>query len=269
LRFDICASTLALKTVALRIIFGNRKKKQQVSVMSKHTLYYSTRCRFSQAFLEELATTPFTSQFNFVNVDPSPKRPPLPAWLKSVPSLMVVGESTPRVGPGPVNNWLFERKMGGTPTASAPVKNTLEDRSLALPVYSPDIASRPSASSRGETGRGTAPMSASDVGPMASSGGAGAEGPDAYHSAEMASGKWSDAYSFLGDPFSAEKGYDPIQRNFQSLLGPGPVVGGGAGGGAAAATAEKRSPKEDALLKDFEAYSKARDRDVTGPPKRQ
>ena len=238
--------------------------------MSKHTLYYSTRCRFSQAFLEELATTPFTSQFNFVNVDPSPKRPPLPPWLKSVPSLVVVGESTPRIGPGPVNNWLFERKMGGgsTPATAAP-KNTLEDRSLAMPVYSPDIASRPSATSRGDTARGTAPMSASEVGPMASSGGASAEGPDAYHSADMASGTWSDAYSFLGDPFSAEKGYDPIQRNFQSLLGPGPVGGGGAGGGAAAAPTEKRSPKEDALLKDFEAYSKARDRDVAGPPKRQ
>jgi hypothetical protein len=100
---------------------------------------------------------------------------------------------------------------------------------------------------------------------MASSGvAAGPDGPDAYHSAEMASGKWSDAYSFLGDNFSAEKGYDPIQRNFQSLLGPGPVSGA-----ASSAPAEKRSPKEDALLKDFEAYSKARDRDVAGPPKRQ
>ena len=123
-------------------------------------------------------------------------------------------------------------------------------------------------------------MSASDVGPMASFNGASASGgsasggsasgggPDAYHSAEMASGKWSDAYSFLGDTFSAEKGYDPIQRNFQSLLGPGPV-GGPSAATSSSAPAEKRSPKEDALLKDFEAYSKARDRDVTGPPKRQ
>jgi len=234
--------------------------------MSKHTLYYSTRCRFSQAFLEELATTPFTSEFNFVNVDPSPKRPPLPSWLKSVPSLIVVGESTPRVGPGPVNNWLFERKMGGGSTSSKPAINTLEERSLALPVYSPDIASRPAVTARGDAGRGTAPMSASDVGPMANASSSGsssaAEGPNAYHSAEMASGKWSDAYSFIGDAFSAEKGYDPIERNFQSLLG-GPIMG------APTAPVEKRSPKEDALIKDFEAYSKARDRDVTGPPKRQ
>jgi len=157
--------------------------------------------------------------------------------------------------------------MGGGSTASKPAINTLEERSLALPVYSPDVASRPAATARGDAGRGTAPMSASDVGPMASSSAnssaSSADGPNAYHSAEMASGKWSDAYSFIGDAFSAEKGYDPIERNFQSLLG-GPV-------GAAAPTApvEKRSPKEDALIKDFEAYSKARDRDVTGPPKRQ
>jgi len=157
--------------------------------------------------------------------------------------------------------------MGGGSTTK-PAANTLEERTLALPVYSPDIATRPAASARGDAGRGTAPMSPSDVGPMAGGGasasGASASGPDAYHSAEMASGKWSDAYSFLGDTFSAEKGYDPIQRNFQSLLGPGPV-----GGPAASAPAEKRSPKEDALLKDFEAYSQARDRDVAGPLRRQ
>lgn len=243
--------------------------------MSKHTLYYSTRCRFSQAFLEELQTTPYIREFNFVCADPSPKRPPLPSWLKTLPSLLVAGEASPRVGPGPVNNWLFERKMGGA-SATKPAVNTLEERALALPVYSPDIATRPAASARGDASRGTAPMSPSDVGPMAgsssggssfggasASGGANASGPDAYHSAEMASGKWSDAYSFLGDTFSAEKGYDPIQRNFQSLLGPGPV------GGLPAAPAEKRSPKEDALLKDFEAYSQARDRDVAGPLRRQ
>jgi len=246
----------------------NRKKKQQGEVMSKHTLYYSTRCRFSQAFLEELQTTPFIREFTFVCADPGPKRPPLPSWLKTLPSMLVAGESAPRVGPGPVNNWLFERKMGGA-TAAKPAVNTLEERALSLPVYSPDIATRPAASSRGDAGRGTAPMSPSDVGPMAgggSSSGASAEGPDAYHSAEMASGKWSDAYSFLGDTFSAEKGYDPIQRNFQSLLGPGPA---GAPSAGRSAPAEKRSPKEDALIKDFEAYSQARDRDVTGPPKRQ
>ena len=235
--------------------------------MSKHTLYYSTRCRFSQAFLEELQTTPYVREFNFVCADPSPKRPPLPTWLKTLPSLLVAGEASPRVGSGPVNNWLFERKMGGASATKSTV-NTLEERTLAMPVYSPDIATRPAASARGEAGRGTAPMSPSDVGPMAGGGSssgasASAGGPDAYHSAEMASGKWSDAYSFLGDTFSAEKGYDPIQRNFQSLLGPGPV------GGPPAAPAEKRSPKEDALLKDFEAYSQARDKDVAGPLRRQ
>jgi hypothetical protein len=86
----------------------------------------------------------------------------------------------------------------------------------------------------------------------------------------MAGGRWSDAYSFVGDAFTAEKGYDPISRNFQSLVD---VFAGGAapGGGAVAAgaaAAPKQTAKEAALLKEYEAYTKARDADVGGPPKR-
>ena len=114
--------------------------------MSKHRLYYSTRCRFCQAFLEELSATPFVPEFQLVCVDPVPGRAPLPPWLKTVPSLVVAGEGTPRVGPGPVNNWLFERKLGGGgPAKSSQALMTERNEMLAPPVYNADMAPRPDA----------------------------------------------------------------------------------------------------------------------------
>jgi len=88
----------------------------------------------------------------------------------------------------------------------------------------------------------------------------------------MAGGKWSDAYSFVGDAFTAEKGFDPISRNFQSLVdvfAGGAAPGGGAvAAGAAGGAAPKQTAKEAALLKEYEAYTRARESDVGGPPKR-
>jgi hypothetical protein len=98
---------------------------------------------------------------------------------------------------------------------------------------------------------------------------AAAAGPEAYHGAEMAGGKWSDAYSFVGDVFTAEKGFDPISRNFQSLVET--FAGGavpGAAAAAAAAAAPKQTAKEAALLKEYEAFTKSREMDIGGPPKR-
>jgi hypothetical protein len=239
--------------------------------MSKQTLYYSKRCRYSQAFLEELAGTPYVPEFIFVCVDPTPKgtRPPLPGWLKSVPTLLVAGEATPRVGPGPVNNWLFERKMGSVDVKTA--KNTVEDRpALAAPVYSPDVSSkRPDVSAMMGAGTGTG----SSSGAAAGSAGRAApvpSGPEAYHGAEMAGGKWSDAYSFVGDAFTAEKGFDPISRNFQSLVEgfAGGATPGSAGSAGSAAAAPKQTAKEAALLKEYEAFPKSREMDISGPPKR-
>jgi hypothetical protein len=225
--------------------------------MSKNTLYFGTKCRYCQAFLEELRTTPFMKEFNFVCVDPSPNRPPLPRWLKSVPSMLAAGESEPRVGPGPVNNWLFERKMGGS--VAAATKSTAErNMPLTQPVYSADVGARPTTSTRGTPPPSTGPVPASSGG-----------GPEAYHSTEMSGSKWSDNYSFIGstDGKTSDKVYNPIGRNFESLL---PAGMGMAGGGAApSAPQEKRSPKEEALLREFEAFQKARDMDVPGPAARR
>jgi hypothetical protein len=231
--------------------------------MSKHVLFYSKACRHCQAFLEELSRTPFVPEFRLVCVDKSADRPPLPSWLQYVPSLVVAGESKPLVGPGPVNNWLFERKMGGGQKTAT---NAIEDRNTPVtpPVYSPDMAPRPSATARGggnSSSNGSMPSS----GPLA----AGSDGPDAYHGSEMGSTKWSDNYSFIAAAeFTSDKGYNPIGRNFESLLAVG-SGGKAAGSSSSAGQQTKRSAKEDALARDFEAYTASRDRDVPGPTRRQ
>jgi len=217
--------------------------------MSKHQLWYSTKCRFCQAFLEELTKTPFVSQFQLICTDPSPNRPPLPTWLKVVPSLKAVGESEPRVGPGPVNNWLFEAKLGGGSGGSGGKKS---QNNLAAPVYSSDLSVPPRPS-------GTM-NSAKDRPPAAAAG-----DPQAYYGSEMDAGKWSDSYSYIDSAFTADKGMNPIERNFQSVLSPG---GGGGGGGGGGQHAEKRSAKEDALIREFDAYTASRDRDIQKPTQR-
>jgi hypothetical protein len=75
-----------------------------------HICFYSNSCKWSKAFLEELAKTPYKKDFRYVCVDPSPNRPALPGWLKKVPTLVISGEPEPRVD-GNVMNWLYEKRM--------------------------------------------------------------------------------------------------------------------------------------------------------------
>ena len=55
-------------------------------------------------------------------MDASPGRPPLPSWLKKVPTIVVAGEPEPRTD-SDVMNWLYEKRMkepssqNGAPTA--------------------------------------------------------------------------------------------------------------------------------------------------------
>lgn len=81
-----------------------------------HICFYSNRCEWSKAFIEEISKTNYHKEFRFICVDPGPNRPQLPGWLKSVPTLVIQGEPEPRTN-SEVMNWLYERKMrdgGGT-----------------------------------------------------------------------------------------------------------------------------------------------------------
>jgi hypothetical protein len=75
-----------------------------------HICFYSNRCDWSKAFIEEISKTNYHKEFRFICVDPSPNRPQLPSWLKKVPTLVISGEPEPRID-SEVMNWLYERKM--------------------------------------------------------------------------------------------------------------------------------------------------------------
>jgi hypothetical protein len=235
-----------------------------MSMSGQHICYFSKKCKFSEAFLAELARTPFSREVRLVCVDPSADRPPLPAWLKIIPTLLVAGADGPLVGANAVNNWLFERKLGGGGGAEGGSSRTdpFQERNapLKVPSYSPDVTMRPSPSS----GTPSATRPSASTGPAADS----ADGPLAWHSNEMAGKNWSDSYSFIGSAFTAEKGVNPIIRNFE-LLGGG---GGGlpapsAGGSMGAKPQQQQTAKEKKLLADFEAY--ARNRDAEFAPARR
>lgn len=222
----------------------------------RHVCYFSMTCRHCQAFLGELTRTPYAREFQLICVDPSPSRPPLPSWLRIVPSLEIVGESEPRAGAAAVNNWLFERRQrdatpttGGAGIRTSAGEKTLEERSipLTMPVYSPELTrAEPSSAAR------------SGAPPPVACGGAE---PSAWHGNEMGAAKMSDNYSFLTDAFTLEKGENMsrIVRNFEQLT---------TAAAAAAAPPTPRTKKEDALSRDFEAFSRSRDADIPGPTKR-
>ncbi len=221
-----------------------------------NTCYFSKRCRFCQGFLEELAKTPFAKEVRLICVDPSPSRPPLPAWLKVVPTLILGNGEDPKIGPTAVNNWLFERRLmqnqgAKSPAVSsvpaAPMVSSKPRENLQVPSYNPEITMRPTPTSGGAV---------SSQQPAADSGGEIA----AWHDAEMAGNHWSDSYSFVGDAYGGEeskKVVNPIVRNFELLMA-APSNGSPAIAAGTAASA-KQSEKSQRLQRDFEAYAASRD----------
>jgi hypothetical protein len=75
-----------------------------------HICFYSNRCEWSKAFIEEISKTNYHKEFRFICVDPSANRPQLPSWLKQTPTLVVSGEPEPRTN-SEVMNWLYEQKL--------------------------------------------------------------------------------------------------------------------------------------------------------------
>ena len=75
--------------------------------------FYSNKCDWSEAFLKELSSTPYKSEFQFICVDNTP-RAQLPDWLKQVPTLVIRNDQEPIKTNSDVLNWLYERKMKDT-----------------------------------------------------------------------------------------------------------------------------------------------------------
>ena len=98
----------------------------------KHMCYYSNKCKWSEAFIKELSNTPYKKEFQFICVDP-PIRQQLPKFLKKVPTLVIQGESEPRVD-GEVMNWLYEQRLKTQPTSVTKV-NSLEPDAWSMKFW--------------------------------------------------------------------------------------------------------------------------------------
>lgn len=241
-----------------------------MSQRPKHACFYSKKCPHSRSFLEELSKTPYTSEFQFVCVDPGPDRPKLPTWLKAVPTLLIDGEADPLTDEK-VFNWLSLRRIQGNSPVSQPVKATYreperaevqsrQELSSKNTVYDPNPPrSKPAFPEPVQT-RASPNEASKQMAPQSSG-----EEPNAWHSTEMAgTGKWSDPYSFIEDQFSIEKGVGAsrIERNFSMLDGMAFEQGGANKVGI---PSEALSEKAKVLNNAMEDFRKKRDADLPAP----
>jgi len=181
--------------------------------------YYSNKCQWSKAFITELSKTPWKSEFRFICADPSPGRPPLPSWLKKVPTIVVAGEGEPRTD-SEVMNWLYEKRMkeGATEQKGAPTAQPGD--------------AEPSAFSMMEQ--------------MSFAKGFSYSGLDADTSSQGTGGMtMPGAFSFLSG--GAAEG-DRLSQNIP-----------GGGGAPAATSSQRRSKKEEMFDKQMEAYQRDRE----------
>lgn len=242
-----------------------------MSQRPKHACFYSTKCKHSASFLEEIARTPYKSEFRFVCVDPSPNRPALPSWLKVVPTLLIDGEPDPLTDEK-VFNWLSLRKIqgprgsgsgqgAGAGAGAAPASEQSRYKEPARNEISSPATYDPTPPGRKMAEPIQTREAGSNVGKQVANPTGGDE-PNAWHSQEMSgTGKWSDGYSFIEDDFSIKDGVGAsrIERNFTLLDGMAFAQGG------AQKKAEPSAPvseKARALNNAMEDFRKKRDADL-------
>jgi hypothetical protein len=142
-----------------------------------HICFYSARSKYCSEFLEALSASPYTREFRFVCVDAPPggSRPPLPPYVRAVPTLMIAGESEPRAD-GRVMDWLMERRLRDRELVAAP---------------GPGVRMGTSASVSAGGGAGGATASAG-------------HGPAAFSSDMVGFG--DEGFSFIGEDATSDKG---------------------------------------------------------------
>lgn len=217
--------------------------------------------------MEELARSPYSREFRFVCVDANEAgvRPPLPSYVKAVPTLMITGEAEPRVD-SQVMNWLSERRLSERRT---------------VPVSTPGGMRAGGAASGGAaSGGGSSAAATADVGPMAFGGsdmmfGGGDEGfaylddntnPSSENMVRMAGNMASlnDLHMLSAPDSRTMPGAMLVAGAGGSSSGSGASASGSSGGAGAATTA-----KAKALQSAFESFRSSRDKDIPGPVARR
>lgn len=199
--------------------------------------FYSNNCDWSEAFIKELAQTPYKHEFQFICVEKTP-RAQLPNWLKQTPTLLIrdPGEEEPIKTNGDVMNWLYLRKMKDS--------------------------SGPAARSSGGGGGGRS------AGPQP----AGSDEPEAWNISEMG-GRLSESYGVLVNGSSAEVSASSSKNFDFGFLNGGAAVGDRTqqdiGNGMRPEPGRQVSKKEELLNRQLEAYQKNRDQGIPQPRMRQ
>jgi hypothetical protein len=280
------------------------KNPASETMSQQHLCFFSTRCRYSQTFLEELSRTPYSREFRFVCVDATPGglRPSLPPYVRAVPTLMIAGEHEPRTD-AQVMNWLSERRLmdrtGAVPTSTVPggarppVGNVGSGgMAYSMPTTPAAAASYGPASGGGgssSAGAGVSvvpPMALNAAAPLADSTGVG---PMAFGGSEFMIGGGDEGFAYIGEEgVSHEKGNTFVRMmgnmaNFNdlgaatapigTLAAPGFGVASGTSSAAAAATSVRgggpsMSVKAKTLETAFDSFRSARDRDAPSGIKR-
>ena len=184
--------------------------------------FYSNKCDWSEAFIKELAGTPYKSEFQYVCVDTTP-RSQLPEWLKKVPTLLIRGDDPAIKTDSEVLNWLYIRKLKDTQREPAKVQQV-----------------------QGQ-GQGQGQMAASME-------------PEAWNISEMG-GKLSESYGTLGEGTGVENSSSK-NFDFGFLNGnaaPGDRTTQGIGGDSMRQEPGRaKSKKEEMFDKQMEAYQQNR-----------
>ena len=199
--------------------------------------FYSNKCDWSEAFLKELSTTSYKSEFQFVCVDTTP-RSQLPDWLKQVPTLLIRNDKEPIKTNSEVMNWLYERKLRD---------NTKANSQTSLP-------------------RGPMPAGNASSG----SGSGGLDEPEAWNMAEMG-GKLSESYGNLVEGSGAAVDNSSTKNFDFGFLNGGASTGDRTGQGMGDSSMRQepgrtKSKKEEMFDKQMEQYQRNRD---TGMPQKR
>lgn len=247
-----------------------------------HLCFYSTRCGYSLAFLEELKRTPYAHEFRFVCVDAPPggTRPALPPYVRAVPTLMIAGEHEPRVDSA-VMNWISERRLRDRTEATSGMMGGAAGIGGARPPVGGGPSTMAAAASSSSSSSTGVPTGGGPITDMTGESGGGLAG---YYGAGDFSVTGNEMYAFLSDnTVPSDKSVVRMTGNMaglgdygtlsmsESRVAAGGVASfaGGAGmsGGAAASSGggSAKSAKSKAMDDALEAFRAARDRDIPGP----